>query len=132
MSRFLAAVGPLLGRVLLSVVFLYAGYQKIVVAPGRAAASIAGRGLPFAHASAYAAGALELVVGCLLVIGLRARLASLLGVAYLAIVTFLFHWHPAARGDVGQVLHLLKNAGVAGGLLLVASFGPGPASVDRH
>ncbi len=130
MSPTIAALGPLGGRLLLSAVFFYSGYQKFA-ATGRAASSIAGRGLPFATAGAYAAGAFELTAALLLVFGLKARLAALAAFGYLAFVSFLFHWHPAMRGDHAQLLQLLKNAGIAGGMLLLASHGPGTMSLDR-
>ncbi|GEJ57632.1 DoxX family membrane protein [Anaeromyxobacter diazotrophicus] len=130
MTSFLAALGPLLGRLLLSGIFFYSGFQKWT-ATGRAASAIAGRGLPFATAGAYAAGALELGCAALLALGLKARAAALVLFAYLAAVSWLFHWHPALRGDHAQMLQLLKNAGIAGGMLLLASHGPGRASLDR-
>ncbi len=130
MARFLAAAGPLLGRWLLSLIFLVAGYQKFAF-PGRAARLIVGRGLPFATPGVYAGGAFELAMGVLLVLGLKARAAAVATVLYLAVVTWLFHWHGAMRGDAAQMQQVLKNLGVAGGLLLLASFGPGPASIDR-
>jgi putative oxidoreductase len=130
MQRALATVGPLLGRVLLSGVFLYSGYLKFV-ATGRAASSLAGRGFPYATPAAYAAGTFEVVAALLLVFGLRARAAAWAVVLYLALVTYLFHLPGALRGDVAQTLQLLKNAGLAGGMLLIATHGPGPFSADR-
>jgi putative oxidoreductase len=127
----LTALGPLVGRVLLSAIFFYSGYLKFA-APGRAASSIAGHGLPFATVGAYASGAFELTVAILLALGLKARGTALAALGYLAVVTFLFHWHPALRGDHAQMLQLLKNAGLAGGMLLLASQGPGTASLDRR
>ncbi len=130
MKGTLAALGPLLGRVLLCATFFYSGWHKFA-AIGRTASSIAGRGLPYATAGAYAAGTFELAASLLVVIGLRARLASAAAILYLVLVTYLFHWHPAVRGDHAQMVQLLKNAGLAGGFLLVATYGPGPMSIDR-
>jgi putative oxidoreductase len=92
---------------------------------------IAGHGLPFATACAYAAGLFELAVGVLLIVGLKVRPAALAAVAYLALVTALFHWHPAMHGDHGQMLQLLKNLGLAGGLVLLSSTGPGSMALER-
>ncbi len=130
MSRALAALGPLVARVLLAAVFASAGWHKFA-APGRTASSIAGRGLPFATSLAYVAATVELAAALLVVLGVRVRLVSLAVVVYLALVTYLFHFHPALRGDYAQMVHLLKNAGLAGGFLLLALHGPGPASIDR-
>ena len=130
MTQLLNALGPLLGRLLLSGIFFYSGFQKWT-APGRAASAITGRGLPFATAGAFGAGALELGCAVLLALGLKARFAALVLFAYVIAVTWLFHWHPAMHGDHAQMLQVLKNAGIAGGMLLLASHGPGSASVDR-
>lgn len=130
MRGALAALGPLAGRLLLAAIFLYSGYGKVVNV-GRTAASIAGHGLPFATAGAYAAAAVELLGGMALVLGAKTRAAALLLVAYLLVVTYFYHWHPALRGDHQQLLNVMKNAGLAGGMLLLAAHGPGPASVDR-
>ncbi len=130
MEAALAKVGPLVSRVLLSAIFFYSGYQKLA-RPGRVAANIAGRGLPFATAGAYGASVFELLVGAAVVVGLRARAASVAVIVYLVVVTYLFHWQPAVRGEAQQMLQVLKNAGMAGGFLLLATHGPGPASLDR-
>jgi putative oxidoreductase len=131
MARFLATFGPLAGRVLLSAIFFFSGYQKLFGASGRAASSLAGRGIPYATVAAYTAGAFELVAALLLALGLKARFTALALVLYLVLVTWVFHWRPALRGDAGQMIQLLKNAGLMGGMLLLASHGAGPASIDR-
>jgi putative oxidoreductase len=130
MQRLLAGLGPLVARVLLAAIFGWSGWQKLT-ATGRAAAAITGRGLPYATALAHAAGALELVGALLLVLGLRARPMALALAAYVVVASWLFHLHPAMRGDAAQMIHLLKNAGIIGGLVLLALHGPGTASVDR-
>jgi putative oxidoreductase len=130
MTNALAALGPLLGRLLLAGIFLYSGYTKFG-AVGRTAAAVAGRGLPYATAGAYVAATCEVLGGIALVLGVKTRPVALLFVVYLVIVTWLFHFHPAVRGDHVQLLNTLKNAAIGGGMLVLASHGPGPASVDR-
>ncbi len=74
---------------------------------------------------------LAVVAAVLLALGLKTRLAAVAAILYVLVVTWFFHWHPTMRGDVGQIVQVLKNAGLVGGLLLLASFGPGRASIDR-
>ncbi|HET9598105.1 MAG TPA: DoxX family protein [Anaeromyxobacteraceae bacterium] len=130
MQRLLAGLGPLVARVLLAAIFAWSGWQKLTVT-GRAAAAITGRGLPYATALAYAACALELVGALMLVLGIRARAVALALAAYVVVASWLFHLHPALRGDAAQTVQLLKNAGLIGGLVLLSLHGPGTASVDR-
>ncbi len=122
---------PLAARLLLSSVFVYSGWMKLTVGTGRAASAIAGRGFPFATAGAYTSGAFELASALAIAVGLRVRPVALAVLGYLVLVTVVFHWPAAARGDHGQALQVLKNAGLAGGYLLLWHHGPGAASVDR-
>ena len=130
MSAALTALGPLVARLLLSGIFFYSGLQKLT-APGRAASAITGHGLPFATVGAYGAAAFELLFGLLVTVGFKTRPAALAGVAYLLLVSWVFHWHPALHGDHPQMIQLLKNGGIAGGMLLLAAHGPGSFSADR-
>ena len=129
MQAIVTALGPLVARLLLAALFVYSGYGKIS-APGPTAARLAGRSFPLATTGAYAAAFFELAVSALIVLGLKARSAALAAIVYVAVVSWLFHWQPALDGDRGQVVQLLKNASLAGGLLLLALHGPGRASVD--
>ena len=95
---------------------------------------IASAGLPAPAFLAVAAGLLELVAGLALVIGFKARWAALaLGVfTLLATVVFHAYWAAPAAQQYVQQLMFMKNLAVAGGMLLVAALGAGPASIDAR
>jgi putative oxidoreductase len=115
-----------LGRIALVAIFLWSGFGKLM-APDATAAAIASKGLPFAKILAYAAGAAELILAALVVIGWQARLAALGLVAFTLVATFVFHDFWTMSGDLRRMnqIQALKNLGLIGGLLMLAAAGPG-------
>ncbi|MCY7371503.1 MAG: DoxX family protein [Polaromonas sp.] len=121
----------LLGRALLALLFIPAGYAKIGGFAGTVG-YIASKGVPFPELAAAAAIGVELGLGVLLLIGWQARWAAI-GIAFFTVViTFIFHnfWAVEAAQKMMQQQAFFKNIGVVGGLLLVAAFGPGAWSLD--
>jgi putative oxidoreductase len=123
---------PLLGRILLSQVFLISGVMKLVDWPGTEA-KMAEQGMfwiPFFHVAALL---VELVAGLALLVGFKARLGALVLFLYLIPVTFTFHhfWsYPPDKQEV-QTLFFLHNWALMGGLLFVTACGAGAFSLDR-
>jgi putative oxidoreductase len=108
-------------RVSVAAIFIVSGLAKIA-GPAATAGYIASKGLPFPFVGALAAGALELVAGVCVAFGIRVRHAALALVAFLALVTPLFH-NPLASGAVPQleVMQVLKNLAIAGALLYLTT-----------
>jgi putative oxidoreductase len=123
-----ATIVPAIGRVLLASIFVFSGIGKLL-APAGTIAYIAAAGLPFAPLALAAAVAVELGGGLMLALGLRTRLVAALLAAFSIMTGLVFH---NALGDQNQLIHLLKNFAMAGGLLQVAAFGAGAYSVDRR
>jgi putative oxidoreductase len=116
----------LLGRVLLSLVFIVSGVAK-VMDPAGTMAYIASAHLPFPQLAYAVALVVELGLGIALLVGFWAQLAAA-GIALFTFVTALaFHSNMA---DPVQVIMFLKNITIIGGLLIVIAFGPGGYSVD--
>ena len=121
------SVVPVIGRVLLAAIFIFSGIGKIL-APAATIGYIEAMGLPLASVGLVVAIAVELVGGLMLALGFKTRLVAL-GLALFSIVTGLaFH---NAIGDQNQLIHLLKNLSMAGGLLQVVAFGAGAYSLDN-
>lgn len=116
------------GRVLLATIFIFSGLGKIA-APAATIGYIASAGLPFAPLAFALAVATELGGGLLLVAGVKTRWVAA-ALAGFSIVTGLAFHH--AIGDQNQLIHLLKNIAMAGGLLQVVAFGAGAYSVDQR
>ena len=121
----------LIGRVLLALLFVPAGFSKIGGFAGTAG-FIASKGVPLPELAAAAAIGVELGLGLLLLVGFQTRWAAL-GIAFFtAVTTFIFHnyWAVPAEQAMMQQLMFFKNIAVIGGLLTVAAWGAGAWSVD--
>jgi putative oxidoreductase len=123
----------LLGRVLLGALFIWSGWGKIGGFEGTAG-YIASKGLPMATVLAAIALAVELGAGIALLVGWKTRWAALVLVAFLLVITPIFHafWGLPADQASMQMINFAKNASILGGLLMVFAFGPGRYSVDRR
>jgi putative oxidoreductase len=119
---------PLVGRILMSAIFLASGAGKLA-APAGTLAMIRTAGLPLPEVSYAAATAVELLGGLLLIAGYRARLVALALAGFSVATALTFH---TAFADPNQLIHFLKNLALAGGLLQVAAFGAGPLSLDAR
>jgi len=124
-SRDLAA---LVGRILIAVLFIPAGWNKISGFAGTAG-YIASKGLPLPEVGAAIAIAVELVGGLMLLVGFKTRWAALALFVFLIPTTVFFHpfW-----ADPSQATSFWKNVAIMGGVLYVWAFGAGRLSLDRQ
>ncbi|MRV76707.1 DoxX family membrane protein [Duganella sp. FT92W] len=119
---------PAIGRVLLATIFVFSGIGKLL-APDATIGYIASSGLPFAPLALAAAVAVELGGGLMLALCIQTRLVAALLAAFSIVTGLAFH---NAIGDQNQLIHLLKNIAIAGGLLQVVAFGAGALSFDNR
>lgn len=112
---------PLIARILLSSLFLWSGFNKILH-PADTQAYMAAYGMPFTWLFLPAAIALEISAGLSLLLGFYARL----GAAALAIFTFIatFIFHSNFANPIEQIM-FMKNLSIIGGLLMVIQYGSG-------
>jgi putative oxidoreductase len=119
---------PLLGRLLLALIFIMSGVSK-VLAPGPTQAYIASAGLPLPLVGYIVALIVEIGGGVLLVVGYRTREVAIALALFTIVAALAFHNNFA---DQNQMIHFLKNLALAGGLLQVVAFGAGSISVDAR
>jgi len=121
------------GRVLLALMFIMAGFSKLGNISGTAG-YIASGGLPLASVLAVVVGLLELLGGIAIAIGFHARWAALALGLFTIAASLLFHqfWAVAPEQAFVQQLMFMKNLSVAGGLFIVAALGAGPLSIDAR
>lgn len=113
------------GRILLAILFVVSGVQKIFAFDG-VAAWMSGAGLPFASAALVLTIILEVAGGLAFAAGLRARLLAWILAAFVVVASLVFHafWSVPAEQFGDQLTHFLKNLAIAGGLVLVAAREP--------
>ena len=114
-----------LGRLFLSMIFIFSGFTKIT---GYAATQgymeamgVPGMLLPFVIA-------LELFGGIAILLGFKARLIALLFIGFNVMSAFIFHqfWI-----DESQMNPFMKNIAIAGGFLMIFAHGAGAYSIDN-
>ena len=121
----------LAGRILLALIFIISGYGKITGYAGTAG-YMASKGLPMVAVLLPLTILVELGGGLLIALGWKARWAAALIFLFLIPVTLVFH-NPigldAAQAQQ-QMINLLKNVSIMGGMLGLFAFGPGGFSLD--
>ncbi len=124
--------GPLIGRILIAFIFLFAGYGKVTGFEGTVG-YIASKGLPLPQFAAIGAIIIELCGGLMLVVGWRARVAATALFIFTLLAALFFHnfWAVPADQVQNTMIHFMKNISMTGGLLYVIVYGSGPLSLDK-
>lgn len=123
----------LIGRILLALVFVPAGFGKIAGFAGTVGYATA-MGLPLPQVGVAIALVIELFGGLALLIGFRTRYAALALAVFTLVASFFFHayWSVPAEQQMVQQLMFFKNIAITGGLLAFAAFGAGAFSLDAR
>ena len=121
----------LIGRILIAVMFVPAGFQKVTGFADTVgyASSV---GMPLPQMGVAVALVVEILGGLALLLGWGTRWAALLLGFFTLVATFFFHnfWSVPADAAMVQELMFWKNIAVVGGLLGFAAHGGGDWSVD--
>jgi putative oxidoreductase len=128
----LTNVIALIGRILLAVLFVLGGYNKLFGGTAGTVATMASHGIPFPNILVWGAVAVELGVGLCLMAGLLARWAALVLAAYTLTLGLIFHAYwlaPAAEARFDRII-FFNHLSIIGGMLIVVAFGAGCYSLD--
>jgi putative oxidoreductase len=122
----------LVGRVLLSILFIESGFEKISGFEGTAG-YIAGHGLPFPQVLVAIAIVIELGGGLAVLAGWKTRWVALALIVFMVVITPVFHnfWGAPPEAVMAQRINFMKNVSILGGIFLLLAFGPGRYSVDK-
>ena len=120
----MSMIAAVIGRLLIAVMFVVSGLQKIAD-PGPTAQMLTATNLP--ANLAMPTGVFELVAGLLLAIGLMTRLVAIVLFVFVGLTIFFFH---NEFGDPLQGTLALKNLAIMGGLLMTFAYGQVRGTVD--
>lgn len=125
------AIVSLLGRVLLSAIFILSGFSKIFAFQA-SARMLAAKGFPLATVAMAIAIAIEVIGGLAILTGFKAKIAAWIVFLYLIPTTLMFHnfWTMQGAMRMSNHTNFMKNLAIMGGLLLLASNGAGRCSLD--
>ncbi|HEV7522725.1 MAG TPA: DoxX family protein [Candidatus Angelobacter sp.] len=114
-----------LGRVLLSVIFILSGLGKLPHFHD-VAGMMASKGIPLASVALAITLLIEIGGGLMVLTGYKANYAALVIALWLIPVTLIFHhfWGIPAEQQQDQMIHFLKNVAIMGGLLILAYASP--------
>jgi putative oxidoreductase len=123
-----------LGRVLMSGLFVWGGYGKLM-APGATAQYLALAGVPLPGVTVWVAILVELVGGIMLLVGFKTQWVAGLLAVWSLITGFAVHLVAGVTSADTMIandnmIHFYKNLAMAGGFMFVLVYGAGRVSVD--
>ncbi len=124
---------PLLGRLLMSYIFVTSGLAKVFSWSGNVS-YMSTRHLPLIPVLLAVAAIVELCGSLCLVTGFQARVAAFVMFLYMIAVTMLFHnyWAASSAMAGAQETHFRKNLAIMGGLLILSYSGPGKWALGKR
>ena len=123
----------LIGRILMSLLFVWFGYLKLTGWEG-SIQYFAKWGFSWAPTLGAALAVIfELGGGLLLLIGWKTRWVAAALFVYVLVATLIVHtyWTYEAAQRFGQMANFYKNVAIMGGMLCLMAVGPGRYSVDK-
>ena len=122
----MANVFDLIGRILISALFLISAFNKIFSLDGTIG-WMEGFGIP--GFLLYPTIALEIILPIFVIVGYQARISAGLLAIFCLVTAFIFHFN---FSDQLQLILFLKNLGLAGGFLFIVANGTKDWSVDKE
>ena len=122
----MANLFDLLGRILISALFIISAYNKVLSIDGTMS-WMEGFGIP--GFLLYPTILLEIILPLFVIVGYQARVSASILAIFCIVTAFLFHFD---FSDQSQFISFLKNIGLAGGFLFIVANGTRDWAVDRE
>jgi len=118
----------LAGRILIALVFLWAGYGKVTDFANNVGYAAAAN-MPMPSIAIVLGAIIELLGSTLLIIGFQVRIIAFIMAGFCFVTALVFHHNFA---DYEQALNFMKNISIGGGLLQIVALGGGAFSLDAR
>ncbi len=128
-------VVTVLGRVLLSAIFLLAAVGGDIPNFNNTVQMMTGAGIPAPQLMLVGAIVFLIAGGLSVILGYKARIGAALLLVFLVLATYYFHhfWNiDDAQAKQQQMIEFLKNLSMMGAMLLIIANGSGPLSLDNR
>lgn len=122
--------GPLVGRVMISTIFLMSGLMKIGNFAGTSG-YMAKMGVPMSDIALAITIIVEVGGAAMIIVGWKARLGAVALFLWMIPVSLMFHafWAAPQEQMQTQMAMFLKNISMMGAMLMIMAFGSGPKSL---
>ena len=123
---------PLVGRILMALIFLLSGFNKIT-GWHQTAQFMAAKGMPLVPLFLAGAIVVELGGGLSVLLGFKTRIGATVLFLFLIPTTLIFHnfWALQGMEKTINMIMFMKNLAIMGGLAVLAAYGAGPYSLDK-
>ena len=118
----------LIGRILLAAIFILAGFGKLSDINGTVG-YFSMYNIPGGMVTAVGVGLVEFLGGLGILVGFQTRIVAWVMAVFSVATALVAHMNWA---DMMQLINFQKNLAIAGGFLVLATYGPGALSVDAR
>ena len=132
MDNPLQAMGSVLGRVMIAIIFLMSAVGNKIPNFSDTVQYMTAEGVPLPQISLVGAIAFLIVGSLSIVIGFKARMGAGLLLVFLALATYYFHdfWTFEGQEQQMQMISFMKNLSLMGTMVFLMANGSGAMSVD--
>jgi len=123
------SIAPLIGRMLISWIFLYSSVGQVTEFSLNVS-HVAAAGMPFPPLAIATSIVIQFFGGLALLLGFKGKITGWVLFLFLIPTTLVLHKFWGAAPRPGQEIQFFKNMGIMGGLLFVGTFGAGAYSID--
>jgi putative oxidoreductase len=135
MNPTVAGVVNVVGRVLLTAIFLMSTFGQKIPKFQETVAQMEAQGMPIPNLMLVGAIVFLVTGGLMVLLGFKTRVGAALLLTFLILATYFFHdfWTMTdPKQKETEMINFMKNSALMGAMLILIARGSGPWSLDNH